>query len=175
MIKDGATTPGCSRRQKFICILKRKPLSTAAIRPAESARQHGDTEEAQRLFFVSPRAQSAPSRRKRTAESSKPHIFILRDYFHQSAWAMTWWPPNVFRTEWGAKLYADIRSVVETARRRAIGALDALTGNGCRPQPESFKGEELPQIRLHGVNTRVNAITTAAPIAAPPIPAAVMP
>ena len=33
---------------------------------------------------------------------------------------------NGFRTEWGAKLYADIRSVIETARRRAIGVLDAI-------------------------------------------------
>ena len=33
---------------------------------------------------------------------------------------------NGFRTEWGAKLYADIRSVIETARRRAIGALQAI-------------------------------------------------
>lgn len=33
---------------------------------------------------------------------------------------------NGFRTEWGAALYADIRSVIETARRRAIGALDAI-------------------------------------------------
>ena len=33
---------------------------------------------------------------------------------------------NGFRTEWGAKLYADIRSVIETARRRAIGALEAI-------------------------------------------------
>lgn len=33
---------------------------------------------------------------------------------------------NGFRTEWGARLYADIRSVVETARRRAIGALQAI-------------------------------------------------
>jgi transposase len=33
---------------------------------------------------------------------------------------------NGFRTEWGAKLYADIRSVVETGRRRAIGALQAI-------------------------------------------------
>ena len=33
---------------------------------------------------------------------------------------------NGFRMEWGAKLYADIRSVVETTRRRAIGALDAI-------------------------------------------------
>ena len=33
---------------------------------------------------------------------------------------------NGFRTEWGAKLYADIRSVLETARRRDIDPLDAL-------------------------------------------------
>jgi transposase len=33
---------------------------------------------------------------------------------------------NCFRSEWGAKLYADIRSVIETARRRGIGALDAI-------------------------------------------------
>ena len=32
---------------------------------------------------------------------------------------------NCFRSEWGAKLY-DIRSVLETARRRAIGALQAI-------------------------------------------------
>ena len=33
---------------------------------------------------------------------------------------------NGFRTKWGARLYADIRSVVETARRRSIGALEAI-------------------------------------------------
>jgi transposase len=33
---------------------------------------------------------------------------------------------NCFRSEWAASLYADIRSVIETARRRAIGALEAL-------------------------------------------------
>jgi transposase len=34
--------------------------------------------------------------------------------------------PNCFRSEWAAHLYADIRSVIETARRRAIGVLDAI-------------------------------------------------
>jgi transposase len=34
---------------------------------------------------------------------------------------------NCFRTAWGAKLYADIRSVLETARRRSIAALTAIT------------------------------------------------
>jgi transposase len=33
---------------------------------------------------------------------------------------------NGFRTAWGATLYADIRSVIETARRRAIGVLQAI-------------------------------------------------
>ena len=33
---------------------------------------------------------------------------------------------NGFRSEWGAKLYADVRSVLETARRRAVSALDAI-------------------------------------------------
>ena len=33
---------------------------------------------------------------------------------------------NGFRTSWGAELYANIRSVIETGRRQAIGALDAI-------------------------------------------------
>ena len=33
---------------------------------------------------------------------------------------------NGFRTAWGVKFYADIRSVVETARRRSISAFDAI-------------------------------------------------
>jgi len=33
---------------------------------------------------------------------------------------------NCFRSEWGAKLYADIRSVLETARRRAINPFRAI-------------------------------------------------
>jgi transposase len=33
---------------------------------------------------------------------------------------------NGFRSHWGAKLYANVRSVVETARRRSIGVLQAI-------------------------------------------------
>jgi hypothetical protein len=33
---------------------------------------------------------------------------------------------NCFRSEWAAHLYADVRSVIETGRRRAIGALEAI-------------------------------------------------
>src|SRR3954469_2249440 len=33
---------------------------------------------------------------------------------------------NGFRSRWGADLYADVRSVLETARRRGVGILHAL-------------------------------------------------
>ena len=33
---------------------------------------------------------------------------------------------NGFRSQWGATLYANIRSAVETARRRSITAIDAI-------------------------------------------------
>uniref|UniRef100_UPI00192AEC1F IS66 family transposase n=1 Tax=Escherichia coli TaxID=562 RepID=UPI00192AEC1F len=33
---------------------------------------------------------------------------------------------NGFRQEWGAHLYANIRSVIETARRRSVRAIDAI-------------------------------------------------
>lgn len=33
---------------------------------------------------------------------------------------------NGFRSAWGAALYADIRSVVETARRRSLRTIDAI-------------------------------------------------
>ncbi|HEX6753523.1 MAG TPA: IS66 family transposase [Solirubrobacterales bacterium] len=33
---------------------------------------------------------------------------------------------NCFRSEWGAALYADVRSVLETARRRGVAILDAV-------------------------------------------------
>jgi transposase len=33
---------------------------------------------------------------------------------------------NCFRSQWGAKLYADVRSVFETARRRGIPILQSI-------------------------------------------------
>ena len=33
---------------------------------------------------------------------------------------------NGFRSQWGARQYADIRAVIETARRQSIGALQAI-------------------------------------------------
>ena len=46
---------------------------------------------------------------------------------------------NCFRSEWGATLYADIRSVVETARRNAVGAFQAIRIT-LAPQPLADTG-----------------------------------
>ena len=45
---------------------------------------------------------------------------------------------NGFRSRWGADLYADVRSALETARRRGVGILHALrlTLNG-QPLPNA--------------------------------------
>jgi transposase len=55
---------------------------------------------------------------------------------------------NCFRSQWGASLYADIRSVIETARRRAVGALEAirLTLNGM-PLPVPASNPTLTDLR----------------------------
>jgi hypothetical protein len=33
---------------------------------------------------------------------------------------------NGFQSEWGTRFYADLRSVIETGRRRCVRALDAI-------------------------------------------------
>ena len=40
---------------------------------------------------------------------------------------------NGFRSQWGARQYADIRSGVETARRQSIGALTAIRAALAQP------------------------------------------
>ena len=45
---------------------------------------------------------------------------------------------NGFRTPWGAQLYADICSVIETARRRAVAPLETITLTlAARPPPDA--------------------------------------
>jgi transposase len=53
---------------------------------------------------------------------------------------------NCFRSEWAAELYADIRSVIETARRSGIGALEAIrsTLNGLPLAPAPLAQSPAP-------------------------------
>ena len=52
---------------------------------------------------------------------------------------------NCFRSEWAANLYADIRSVIDAARRRAIGVLDAIR--------ETLNGAPLVEMRALSTNS----------------------
>jgi hypothetical protein len=52
---------------------------------------------------------------------------VVAGWDHGSSPALTrFYVPLLPKPQWGAKLYANIRSVIETARRRAIGALEAI-------------------------------------------------
>lgn len=88
-------------------IIARQPLAAAGIklqRMIKKARRH--------LFvFVTNRA--IPATNNGSERALRPAVTFRK-------------VTNGFRTAWGAKLYADIRSVLETARRKSIGALDAI-------------------------------------------------
>ena len=48
---------------------------------------------------------------------------------------------NGFRSQWGAKQYADIRAVIETGRRQSIGAFQAIQNVlAAPPKPEPSAG-----------------------------------
>ncbi len=74
---------------------------------------------------------------QRAIKKARPHLFVfvtIRDLPSTNNGSERALRPavtyrkvtNGFRSQWGAKLYADIRSVIETARRRSLGALDAI-------------------------------------------------
>ncbi len=67
---------------------------------------------------------------------------------------------NGFRQQWGAHLYADVRFVIETARRRSVRTIDAirLTLNGkpiqAPAQAARGPGEQLPSDSGHNLSPR---------------------
>jgi hypothetical protein len=66
---------------------------------------------------------------------------------------------NCFRLEWGAKLYADIRSTLETARRRAIGSRPADWVGACAaslmPLVLAIRAHVFVAERIHADDTTV--------------------
>jgi hypothetical protein len=63
-IKSGGTTSGCSRHQEFICTLRRKPLSTAAIKACREGTRTRRCRRnaAKRIRYRQPtRSETAPS------------------------------------------------------------------------------------------------------------------
>jgi hypothetical protein len=81
--KDDGTTSGCSRGQRFVCILKRKPLSTAAIKACRECTPTRRCEEAQQKESVSRNRQGQKPRylqRTRALRERHRHAQTLQDY-----------------------------------------------------------------------------------------------
>jgi len=66
-----------------------------------------------RYMFVFVTNREIPSTNNGSEQALRPAVIFLK-------------VTNCFRSKWGAELYANVRSVVETARRRGICALDAI-------------------------------------------------
>jgi transposase len=91
------------------------------ITPAHGAgnKLHGVIKGCRRHMFVFLANRAVPPTNNGSEQALRPCVIFRK-------------VTNCFRSEWAAHLYADIRSVIETARRKAIGALEAirLTLNG---------------------------------------------
>jgi hypothetical protein len=93
---------------------------------------------------------------RRTCVDIRVHDQTQTAAHQQRICAVFWKITNGFRTERGAKLYADIRSVVETGRRRAIGALNAIRLTLAR-KPSQFSLSQVSNQRFSNTMTAVGS------------------
>ena len=133
-VGDGMFAPGMKGLLKRACAIGRRrgalADSTLKIYEADLERR------LDRLLALTPTT-PAGHKIQRAIKKVRPHLFVFMTNREieptNNASERSLRPcavyrkiTNGFRSEWGAKLYADIRSVVETARRRAIRAIDAI-------------------------------------------------
>jgi transposase len=137
---DAVLGPGLKGLLKRACAIGRRRLN---LRDATLKAYEADLERRlDRLLALDP-THPVGIRLRRMIRKVRPHLFVfvqnrnLEPTNNGSERALR--PcavyrkiTNGFRQAWGAHLYADIRSVIETARRRSIRAIDAirLTLNG---------------------------------------------
>ena len=141
---DSAFAPGLKALFEHACGIgrRRSLLADATLR----AHYYKLEERLDRLLRIAPHGR-AGEKLQRTVKKWRQHLFVfvtnrnLPPTNNGSEQALR--PcvtfrkvTNCFRSEWGARLYADIRSVLETARRRAIDPLRAIR--------LTLKGEPLP-------------------------------
>ncbi|MDP1729788.1 MAG: transposase [Devosia sp.] len=88
-------------------IMRRTPTHAAGIKPQRVIKK------IRRHLFVFVTSRAIPPATNGSERALRPCVTFRRI-------------TNGFRIEWGARLCADIRSVIETARRRAIGTLEAI-------------------------------------------------
>lgn len=93
--------------RRLDAIMARAPASKAGFK------LHRMIKKIRRHLFVFMRRRDVPPTNNGSERALRPAVTFRK-------------VTNGFRTAWGAKLYANIRSVLETARRRAIGALQAI-------------------------------------------------
>jgi transposase len=131
---DGAFAPGLRKLLRRACgIAGRRPdLADATLRtyayalnakldalmriaPTHAAgnKLHRAIKSCRRHLFVFLENRAVPPTNNGSEQALRPTVIFRK-------------VTNCFRSEWAANLYADIRSVIETARRRTIGALHAI-------------------------------------------------
>ena len=131
---DRVFAPGMKGLLKRACAIgRRRPkLKDATLKAYETDLNR----RLDRLMGLSPPGQAGPKLQK-IIKKTRPQLFVFvtnRDVTATNNGSERALRPcavyrkitNGFRSEWGAKLYADIRSVVETARRKSITAIDAI-------------------------------------------------
>ena len=131
---DAGFAPGMKGLLKRACAIGRRrdrlTASTLKVYEADLERR------LDRLLAPTP-ATPAGRKMQRVIKKVRPHLFVFmanREIEPTNNGSERALRPcavyrkitNGFRSEWGAKLYADIRSVVETARRRSLRALQAI-------------------------------------------------
>jgi transposase len=131
---DGIFAPGLQSLLQEACAIgrRRQQLANATLR--SYARKLDDQLDA--LLSLTPKC-SEGDKLKRMVKKFRQYFFVFvtnRDVPPTNNGSEQAIRPcvifrkvtNCFRSQWGAKLYADIRSVLETARRRGIAALEAI-------------------------------------------------
>jgi transposase len=131
---DAVFAPGLMRLLKRACAIGRR---RDALADSTLKNYHGDlNRRLDRLLSLKP-AHKAGLKLQQTIKAIRGGLFVFvtnRDLQATNNGSERALRPcavyrkitNGFRSEWGAKFYADIRSVVETGRRRAIRAIDAI-------------------------------------------------
>ena len=89
------------------------PLLTGLPDPCGGRQAQAAIAGCRRHFFVFPEDRAIPATNNGSEQALRPCVVFRK-------------VTNCFRPEWAAKLYADIRSVIETARRNAVGAFQAI-------------------------------------------------
>jgi len=88
-------------------IMRRAPTHPAGVKLAAMIKRN------RRFLFVFMTNRDLPATNNGSERAIRPAVIFRKVTY-------------CFRSAWGAELYADIRSVVETGRRRAIDALEAI-------------------------------------------------